>query len=230
MKNGEIFVDIGSNIGFYGVQVAHIQRQLKKKCLVHSYEPLPSNCVRQRANYQINKLEELCFLHEYGLSDRNSTAGITLREDFASGSSTGNAAIATSSTFDSGFPVIDIPLQTFDGVWSRSGEEGAIGVVKIDVEGHEDYVLRGAQNTFAEHRPIIYSEVNKPYYHSRGIVDLDALWRGSMPDEYSILRFLPSGRLQVIELFDECPVISNVFVCPNEKIEYLRATSSKLKN
>jgi len=162
MRKGQLFLDVGSNIGFYTVQVAHKLRESGHDgCFVHSFEPVGSNCVRQRANYQINDLNSCCLLHEHGLSDSESRLQISLREDFNSGSSTGNAAIVTSQQFDEGFEVMEIPVKTLDSVCAKSFSGADIGVVKIDVEGHEDFVLRGGRNMFASSRPIVFMELNK---------------------------------------------------------------------
>ena len=95
---------------------------------------------------------------------------ITLREDFSEGAETGNAAIPTNDEFDEGFARVPIELTTLDIVWAdQKFHPPHIDMIKLDIEGHEDFFLRGAQATVDSQRPTILMEVNKPYYRARGV-------------------------------------------------------------
>jgi FkbM family methyltransferase len=222
IASGESFLDIGSNIGFFSVQVAHRLRMLgHNKPVIHSFEPVPANCIRQRANYQINDLQGSCCLHEYGLSDTNETLKISLREDFVAGSSTGNAAILTSDAIDRGFQTIDIEVKTLDSVWDSMPQLGPIGAVKIDVEGHEDFVLRGGRKTIDYFRPLIFMEVNKAFYRSREVNDIGLLFGNCMPSQYAVVKSPRKGKTSNLTNLNECSELDNVFLCPEEKLDRL---------
>lgn len=95
-----------------------------------------------------------------------------------------------------------------------------VDIIKIDIEGHEDFFLRGAQTTVETLRPAILMEVNKPYYRARG-VELDRLFLPLIPPNYSLFR---QNRNQWIPYssFDECQELDNVFLIPRERLELAR--------
>jgi hypothetical protein len=74
-----------------------------------------------------------------------------LREDFSRGATTGNAALVIDLD-DDRFPSLTVELDTLDSLASGL-ELDRIDVMKVDIEGHEDFFLRGARNTIAQARP-----------------------------------------------------------------------------
>jgi FkbM family methyltransferase len=62
-----------------------------------------------------------------------------------------------------------VPVRRLDDLVEGVGDEGADGVdpvpppdaIKVDVEGHETAVLRGATATLAAHRPLLVVEVHE---------------------------------------------------------------------
>ena len=93
-------LDVGSNIGFYGIRIA---RALSKRQTIFCFEPLAANFARLQENIDLNCVTSKIKAFNFGLSDREGTADITLREDFRAGSSTGNAAISISPEADQEF-------------------------------------------------------------------------------------------------------------------------------
>lgn len=121
--------------------------------------------MRLLKNISLNKLEGHCSTRKIRLSSATSNSEVTLREDFLGGSETGNTAIPTNAEFDKGFKRVPIKLDRLDNVWQDINESiYKIDVIKIYIEGHEDYCLQGGQQTIQANRPIILMEVNKSYY------------------------------------------------------------------
>lgn len=87
-------IDVGANIGFWSIPLA---RHLKGRNCLHAFEPVPANFRRLTDNIKRNALDGTVHLHERGLSDQNGSLQISLREDFANGAGTGNAAIVIDS-------------------------------------------------------------------------------------------------------------------------------------
>ena len=63
-----------------------------------------------------------------------------------------------------------------------------VNVIKVDIEGHEDYFMKGAKEILRTHRPIVLTEVNKPYYETRK-KSLDEIFFPIMPPNYKIFKF-----------------------------------------
>jgi hypothetical protein len=56
---------------------------------------------------------------------------------------------------------IDVPVTTLDGFSREAGLE-RLDLIKIDVEGHEESVLRGASDVIARHHPVLLVEIDPP--------------------------------------------------------------------
>ena len=217
MDSSGDFVDVGANVGFYTIALGAFLREAGQGGQVVAFEPHEGNFHRLLENIAINKLEAVAHAHQLGLSNSEGRAELTLREDFTAGASTGNAAIATNPEFDSRFRKISIPLARLDDVCRHFREGGRrISFVKVDIEGHEDFFLEGAQEILTRARPIVLMEVNKPYYAARG-VDLDARFFPLLPGRYLVLRSVSSVWTRIKSL-TECAELDNVILLPEEQI------------
>lgn len=150
------FLDVGGNIGMYSVRIAtSLDPRRRSLC----FEPMPSNADRILDNARLNDVADRVDIHRIALSDTNGQAELVLRDDFVMGSKTGNASIAISSETDLAFRRITVAMKRFDDLLNGL-PEGACRVAKVDIEGHEDYFLRGASGWLRRDRPVILLEVN----------------------------------------------------------------------
>ena len=209
------FLDIGANIGFYTIAIANIQKKMNGCGRVIAFEPFCNNYQRLLKNIEENNLDEKCLAYNLGLSNESTNKTLVLREDFENGSQTGNASIAIDQVYDRDFTKIHIYLETLDNIYQDLTEE--IDIIKIDIEGHEDFCLKGSQETIRIYRPVLLMEVNKPYYKARR-VNIDELFFPLFPKEYSIFAYI-SGTWKRIESFSKLGTIDNVFVVPNERLD-----------
>lgn len=215
------FLDVGANVGFYSVAVARFLKRTRADGRVLAFEPVESNYRRLMENLRANGLLDCSQLYQVGLSNRAGSVTMTLREDFVQGAETGNAAIVINPEFDSGFPTTEITLAPLDALWPQTSQpDRLIGLIKLDIEGHEDCALEGARKTLETHRPIILMEVNKPYFRARGI-DLDERFSGLFPAHYVIFCLLQGIWTQVRSL-NSCRELDNVFVIPAEQLQQPR--------
>lgn len=211
------FLDIGANIGFYTIAIGNYINEKNANGKVISFEPFEGNFKRLSDNLKLNALENFCVLNAYGLSIESTETVITLREDFKHGSNTGNAAIQTSEEIDKGFKLSPIKLNILDDVWKKDfAHLGSIDMIKMDIEGHEDFCLKGGQQTIEKHRPTILMEVNKYYYEARK-VELDEIFLDLFPENYKIYKPTDLKWIQIKSL-NECSKIDNVFLVPKEKL------------
>lgn len=217
-RTEKCFLDIGANIGFYTVAMGNYLKKNESSGKVVSFEPFAGNYERLMQNVKLNSLENFCLIGNYGLSDQSSDTKITLREDFKHGSNTGNAAIQTNEEMDKGFKLSPIKLKVLDEVWEKEFSHlGKIDIIKMDIEGHEDFCLKGGKQTIESHRPSILMEVNKHYYEARNI-ELDSVFLKIIPENYNIYKPV-DFKWKKINSLNKCLKIDNVFLIPEEKLQ-----------
>jgi FkbM family methyltransferase len=129
------FVDIGVNKGDFSLQAA---RLMGDRGTVHAFEPEPQNCAWIRRSIARNGYSCIT-LHELALSDSEATADLHL------GSTSGTHTLVPGVPRRAG-GVVGVRTRRLDDVLAEAGCT-EVDVVKIDVEGAEEAVLRGAEST-----------------------------------------------------------------------------------
>lgn len=129
VRRDHVALDIGANLGLHTVALSRAART------VHAFEPNPLLLPALRRT--LSRLPNVT-LHGCALGDHNGDVALITGEDHST------ARVASGG---------DIPIRRLDDVLN-----GAIHFIKIDVEGHELNVFRGAQRTLSEHHPLIVFE------------------------------------------------------------------------
>ncbi|MGV3660394.1 MAG: FkbM family methyltransferase [Prosthecobacter sp.] len=141
LREGDTFVDVGANIGLYTLPAARIVKGGR----VVAVEPSPINRARLQENLALNGIStvqvEPCALGEIpgelSFSDEDALAHVELA---------GNGP--------------RVPVKTFDSL----APQEEITLMKVDVEGFELSVFRGAIQTMQAGRlPVILFEMNHSY-------------------------------------------------------------------
>lgn len=130
LRAGESFVDVGANIGFYSLLASSVNGGAP----VLAFEPHPIAVNRLRENAALNSLSNIRVV-EAALGDvagyGQLTTGLFDENRIATVEETGISAT--------------VPLVTLDGELRKQQIDPAtVGLVKIDTEGFESRVLRGA--------------------------------------------------------------------------------------
>jgi len=148
LKPGSIFYDVGANFGFYSLLAARAGAQ------VFAFEPDVQNAESLECHASLNSLEAKIEIIRAAVF---SASGSILLEpaDFRRGH--GNAHVGTAR--DPSRATIEVPCTTLDD-FSRG--HAVPQVVKIDVEGAESEVLKGAEELFSNSRPHLVCEVHDP--------------------------------------------------------------------
>jgi FkbM family methyltransferase len=210
LPEGQAFLDIGANVGFFTLGVAWLCRN--RSCRVHAFEPGPGNFGKLSANIALNQLSDRVTANSFGLSSAQGRAALTLREDYLEGSQSGNAAIEINDGDDDRWQKVGINLRALDEIW-----DGApIGVIKLDIEGHEDEFFAGACHTLCRHRPIIYMEVNNHYYR-RKQKSLEKAYQFLLGDGYAIYRDRKGESPEPVCGTDQFTGVENVWLIPEER-------------
>jgi FkbM family methyltransferase len=148
---GDIFVDVGANVGFFSLLAA---RAVGPDGHVYAVEPVPENIEAIHANARRNHFTQITVV-PVAASDSVGTALLTLTEH------PGGAALASAERPPDTIGEIEVETATLDSLV----DEGRIlppSLVKIDVEGAEEPVLEGMTATMRTHAPTLIVEVDGP--------------------------------------------------------------------
>lgn len=150
VKEGMTILDIGACQGNYSILFAQLMHDRGR---VLSFEPDPENCYWIRKNIQVNdfKCIELC---QYALSDREGSA------TFYPGHGMGSL-VASRPTWRSAFQQGPITVQTriLDSVLNDEDIRD-VHIIKMDVEGSDLSVLRGAEHTLRSNNVSLLMDVD----------------------------------------------------------------------
>jgi FkbM family methyltransferase len=141
---GETTVDAGANLGH---MTSILALRVGTEGQVWSFEPHPEIFAELRTNVQgwpATIGRNIINLKQLALSDHSGTGWLTTEIHFAQNRGTATLASATMSYPAPGENLqrFSVTLATLDEVL---GETQSVGVLKIDVEGHELGVLQGAR-------------------------------------------------------------------------------------
>lgn len=134
LKPGGTFVDVGVNKGDFSLRAARIVGDAGK---VMAFEPAPDNCEWIRRSIGLNDYGNIR-LHEMALSDADGSATL-----FISNTSGWHSLAEERKAAARG--EIEVQTRKLDTVMAENGLAGPVDVMKIDVEGAEMSVLRGAE-------------------------------------------------------------------------------------
>jgi FkbM family methyltransferase len=148
-REGKDVIDIGAHIGLYTVKLAKVASR------VHSFECSPKSYNFLCANILLNDLSYKVTTYNTALSNKKGTTKYFIRDPHDGG---GNGISEFEK--DANTPSIDVPMVELD-----SFNLSNIGFIKIDVEGHEEYVLRGAVETLQRNKypPILFESWPERY-------------------------------------------------------------------
>jgi FkbM family methyltransferase len=196
--SGDTALDIGANIGYMTLVLALSAGVSGRVCC---FEPNPDVISKLRANVEywgsLRRSLPLApiEIRTLALSNRNGDGSLGFPTDYGH-----NLGVASLETGGQG---ITVSLRRLDSL-----DLGAVGTMKVDVEGHEASVFEGAQNLLAGKliRDILFEE-HEPYPARSHRILLDrgyrifrltrSLWRPLLlpPESPSRQPFLPSNYL-----------------------------------
>jgi FkbM family methyltransferase len=141
--------DIGANIGIYSVALG---RAVGPEGLVVAVEPEGTNVRRLRENLTLNSIDNAQVV-EAVAGDRDGQVELQVADDPAYNSvvgiEVGHVAVGS----------ISVRSVRLDALWEDMGRP-AVSFIKIDVEGAEASVLRGARAMITSSHPALLIEAN----------------------------------------------------------------------
>jgi len=140
LKQGDIFFDLGSNIGLFSLHAAQV---VGNKGKIYAFEPTPATYSRLLINVHLNNFDKIITCSNIGLSDKK---GLLKMNISSNGSDAWNTfAPSDKSIFDG---QIDVPVETLDNyLFDNHLSTDSISLIKVDVEGWEVFVFKGAANS-----------------------------------------------------------------------------------
>jgi len=146
-SGADVIFDVGANAGIYSLAAL----SSNSHATVHAFEPTPEIAARLRQAVELNELNQLK-IHEVAVLDKPRRAALIRCR-----ANDGMNFIRTQGV--EGQSEI-VPAESLDAFCSARGI-GDISLMKIDVQGHEHSVLRGAKSLLEGGRiAVIFMELN----------------------------------------------------------------------
>ena len=174
-------LDIGANVGLFSLEL-YLD---SKNITYHVFEPIPTTYENLKKTALLNNVDPNHYkTYNLGLSDKNGSFTFYLpaaceaaslqpindeyylKQSDEMGNYTGQTSMKE----------VECKVTTVDEIVSKESIED-IGFIKIDVEGNELFVLRGAQKTLTTYRPLVYCELLRKHakrfgYHPNEVIAL----------------------------------------------------------
>lgn len=147
VADGAVCYDIGGHRGFLaGVMLMSGASQ------VHCFEPNPENADQVRKVIALNSDRDMQ-IHQMALADEDGEAEFVVMGE----SSMGKLGTSSFQKDEKGVTSFKVIVRSLDSLVAETGMRPP-GLMKIDVEGAEVAVLRGAEATIKEHHPLLFIE------------------------------------------------------------------------
>jgi FkbM family methyltransferase len=185
LRPGDIFVDVGANVGLYSVIAG---RLVGKTGAVYAFEPCKSTFDKLVENVTLNRLNNVS-CHCVALSDQCGEATMKVSLD---GYDAWNSFVQPLVGVD--FTAEVVETITWDEFSDAYALVGRITMMKIDVEGWETRVLAGGARTF--HRPdapVLQVEFTDYAAHAAG-VSCEVLYESLREMGYNVCSYQPQLR------------------------------------
>ena len=141
-------IDVGAHVGLWSMQMVELFDS------VIAFEPLDAHCDCFKRNVDMR----VATLLPCALGDRNDSVALQ-----SVGDSSGDSWISGPG---------DLPMRRFDDL---GFDAMPIDFMKVDCEGYELFVLRGAEQTLLRHKPVVVVEQKPGRAERFGLGETDAL-------------------------------------------------------
>ena len=129
LQPGDLFIDVGANVGTYTVLASGVCG-----ATTSAFEPDPGTAGHLRRNVALNGLGRLVTVHELALGEAEATISFTIGLDTVN-------RVATEGERN----IRLVAQKRLDSLMAGQ----APAMIKMDVEGHEESVVRGALETLS---------------------------------------------------------------------------------
>jgi FkbM family methyltransferase len=153
VKKGDTAIDIGGNLGFFVLILNELVGDSGK---IYSFEPSKKLYHKLASTIKINNLQNVTLVNiALGESEESTTLHYNPKQS-------GLSSII--SDFEGNSLSEEIKITTLDNFSKKLS--GRVSFIKIDTEGYEPQVLRGAKELIKRDRPTIYIELGGDHQKS----------------------------------------------------------------
>ena len=149
-----VFFDVGCNIGSFTL----IANKSIAQNQIHAFEPIPE------LNQRLHKIFPNAHIHSLALSNAKLKTQFKIPK-------INHTQLLTRGTLNThfveaneqGFVKIDVQTNTLDNFVTENNIK-KMDVIKIDVEGHEHEVIKGALHSLSAYKPILIIEIEQRHH------------------------------------------------------------------
>jgi FkbM family methyltransferase len=149
-KNSKYFLDIGANIGLISCNILDAVKGIK----IYAFEPSPHAVQYLQKTISENQLDDSIDLNTSALSFENGEVEFAVH---SAAHTSGNGIFDTGRSGKT--TTIKVKTVKLDDWWQSKGGPD-IKVVKMDTEGAELWILRGAEAFVEQCKPVIFLEIH----------------------------------------------------------------------
>jgi FkbM family methyltransferase len=139
LRPGDLFVDVGANIGFYTVLAA------RRGARVSAYEPAGGAAEACERSVALNGVAGGVSIHRAACGAASGVVRFTTGLDISN------------HIVQDGYSGVEVPVRALDA--ELADEDPPLTMLKVDAEGHDLDVLRGATAALERLRPVIQVEI-----------------------------------------------------------------------
>jgi FkbM family methyltransferase len=184
VRPGDLFVDVGANIGFYSVLAG------RRGARVKAFEPTPEACAVCRRNAVLNGIDGLLSVREAACGSASGKAQFLVGLDIE------NRIVPNDPS------AVSVEMTTLDDEVTEPIR--GLLMLKVDAEGHDLEVLAGARKLIQRFRPVVLVEV---WDGGRQVGDVLS------PLGYGSYKYVPRDR-RLLEVRSEAQEQGNrLFIC-----------------
>ena len=150
---GDVVIDVGAN---WGLHTLYLSRHVGQAGMVIALEPFEPAWRELEWHIRANACMNVKVFH-CALGDTNGQT----RFEIGASAATGHLLGSDPEAYPSGKRVLDVTVRTLDSLMAELSPD-SLKLIKIDVEGAESAVLRGAAATLRRFKPFLVIDLHTP--------------------------------------------------------------------
>lgn len=190
---GGTLLDVGANIGLISIPFTARTKEKEHslKTFVYAIEALPSNFQALTTNIELNNLGDAIVPINIGLGAQDAEVFIQIEGDDPNRTGTANILPCTRD-----FVKIPLNVRSIDTMIEEGQLPADISLIKIDTDGYDFEVLKGAGRLLSSKRPLVFAEMSETClnWHGYGISEVTSYLARSDYEVWPLVGFGPPPR------------------------------------